>query len=54
LAVEPESQEDVEIVVIRQATTKKTGFHTDLNAAAGVLEHALKEARRILAEKHVN
>lgn len=49
LVIEAESPGDVDIAVIRQKTTEKTGYHTNARAAAGVFKHALGQARQLLA-----
>lgn len=45
--VETDSQEDVEIAVIRQYTTKTSGYHTKDEAIKKIFWFALKEARRL-------
>lgn len=41
LAKEFNQKDDVEVLVIRQATTKSSGYHTDLPAAETILREAL-------------
>lgn len=47
LTVEPSAASDVQVVVIRQATTKKSGYHTGETAARRILEFALEQARAV-------
>jgi hypothetical protein len=43
------TQDDVEILVIRQYTTKKTGFYTDPNAMELILSTGLKTVERVMS-----
>lgn len=45
LVVEPSAETDVQVVVIRQETTKKSGYHTGQTAARRILEFSLEQAR---------
>ena len=48
LTVEPSREEDVEVIVIRQTTTKQSGYHTDAAAARRIAHFAWQSAARIL------
>jgi hypothetical protein len=47
IVVEPSYKDEVYVVVIRQETTKNSGYHTNLKAAAKIFGYALKQARHI-------
>ena len=47
----PERQDDVDILVIRQTTTKSAGYHTNQAAARQVLLVALDQARAALRDR---
>ncbi len=49
VVVENNRENDVDIAVIRQRTTQKTGYHTNPAAAIALFAFALKEARRLIA-----
>ncbi len=49
LTVEPSSESDVEVIVIRQATTKTSGYHTDASAVRRIARLAWQSGARILA-----
>ena len=49
LTVESNQEEEVEVIVIRQTTTKKTGYHTDRNAIRHIAQTAWQNASQILA-----
>jgi hypothetical protein len=49
IVIEDKREGDVDIAVVRQATSKTSGYHTDAAAARRVFECALGEARRALA-----
>ncbi len=49
LTVEPSSESDVEVIVIRQATTKTSGYHTDANAVRRIARLAWQTGAGILA-----
>lgn len=46
--IEPNNQGDVDVLVVRQTTTKKSGYHTNNKAAANVFLYALGLARQII------
>ena len=48
MVVEPSRDADVNVAVVRQATTKKSGYHTDHGAARRILAFALEQAREQL------
>ncbi len=39
--------DDVEVLVIRQKTTKESGYHTDAAACRAIFEYALEQCRRL-------
>ncbi len=45
IVVEPSAEAEVQVVVIRQETTKKSGYHTGETAARRILEFSLEQAR---------
>lgn len=47
--METSTEEDVEVVVIRQTTTKKTGYHTKDRAICAIAGFAWDRAAHILA-----
>lgn len=49
LTVEPSSESDVEVIVIRQTTTKTSGYHTDAGAVRHIAKIAWQNVARILA-----
>lgn len=49
LTVEKDTDGEVEVVVIRQTTTKTSGYHTDAGAQDLILTQAIAVAKRILA-----
>jgi hypothetical protein len=51
LVVSQEHEEEVNIVVIRQKTTKQSGYHTNQKAANGIFRYVLDQARHVLAEQ---
>jgi hypothetical protein len=51
IEVEPGHDAGVQVVVMRQATTKNAGYHTDPEAARRILAFALVEARRVLGAR---
>ena len=55
ITVSPKHEEDVDIIVIRQYTTKKSGYHTKPAACAKIFHFALDQAREILKTgvKHI-
>ena len=48
--LEPSHEGEVDIIVIRQITTKKSGYHTKAPMVSAIFSYALNEARRFLAE----
>ena len=48
IIVEHEKETDVDVAVIRQRTSKNTGYHTDEAAAQRIFRFALNEARKLL------
>jgi len=48
ILLEPSRDDDVEIMVIRQRTTKNSGYHTNAKAAQRIFEYALKAARQVI------
>jgi len=51
ITVEVSSEKGADVCVIRQATTKNSGYHTKPRDAANIFQHALAQARRLLAAK---
>jgi hypothetical protein len=53
VVVEPKRQEpdDVDIVVVRQKTTKTSGYHTKPAACAAIFRYALGQARQLATAK---
>jgi hypothetical protein len=49
IQIERSKSEDVEVLVIRQKTTRTSGYHTDKNAAWQVMFFALKLGRKLVA-----
>ena len=49
IVVEPKREGDVDIAVIRQQTSKTSGYHTNQKAANRIFIYALEQARRLLA-----
>ncbi|MBI4350219.1 MAG: hypothetical protein HY550_02165 [Elusimicrobia bacterium] len=49
IVYEPSRSGEVDIIVVRQRTTKTSGYHTAVPAALGVVGNALKLARGLLA-----
>jgi hypothetical protein len=49
VVIEPSHAQDVDIVVIRQLTTKTSGYHTKLPVAQAIFNYAINEARRLVA-----
>ncbi len=49
LTVEPSSESDVDVIVIRQATTKTSGYHTDAGAVRIIAQIAWRNVASILA-----
>jgi len=47
IIAEPKREEQVDIVVIRQHTTKQSGYHTKRSACARIFTYALTETRRL-------
>lgn len=47
IVAESQTQDDVEILIIRQETTKTSGYHTDAEAALRIFGYALSEARTL-------
>ena len=52
VVTETKREADMDIAVIRQTTTKNSGYHTNQRAAYRVFAYALNLARTLLAEKH--
>ena len=50
LDVSKSSEEDVEVIVIRQTTTKKTGYHTNAKAVRKVAIAAFDSALRVIGQ----
>ncbi|MBI4557442.1 MAG: hypothetical protein HY706_07660 [Candidatus Hydrogenedentes bacterium] len=48
IVVEPKRENDVDIAVIRQQTTKNSGYHTNLAVATDIFTFTLGEARLLL------
>jgi len=48
LDVSTSREEDVEVIVIRQITTKKTGYHTNAKAVRTIAEAAWESAARVM------
>lgn len=46
--LEPSRDDEVEIMVIRQQTTKNSGYHTSFTAAQRIFEYALNSARQVI------
>ena len=51
VVVESTQEDDVDIAVIRQRTTKKSGFHTKQPVAQDIFIFALQQARAVIARK---
>jgi len=51
ITVEVNTENDVDVCVIRQATTKNSGYHTKPRDAANIFQHALTQARQLLAAR---
>jgi hypothetical protein len=49
IVTEPQTQEDVEILIVRQYTTKTSGYHTDATAALRIFMNALELTRHLKA-----
>lgn len=49
LTVEPSSEDDVEVIVIRQPTTKKSGYHTNAGAVRNIAQVAWHNVGKIVA-----
>jgi hypothetical protein len=49
VVIEPEYNQGVNIVVIRQETTRNSGYHTKPAAAQAIFNYAIAEARRLTA-----
>jgi len=47
IVAEPKRQKDVDILIIRQHTTKKSGYHTNPQAAKRIFGYALSQARQL-------
>ena len=47
IVAESKTQEDVQILIIRQHTTKTSGYHTDAAAALRIFQYALSQARTL-------
>jgi hypothetical protein len=47
IVAEAEQQDDVDILIIRQHTTKTSGYHTDSHAAKCIFGYALSQARHL-------
>lgn len=52
ILIEPKREGDVDIAVIRQKTTKKSGYHTKPRVAARIFDHGLSQARKSIAACH--
>ncbi len=48
MAISRERESDVNIIVLRQKTTKQSGYHTNQKAANAIFRYALAQARRAL------
>jgi len=48
IVVEPKHQGDVDIVVVRNKTTKGGGYHTPAHRSREIFQHALKQVRSLL------
>jgi len=51
IVLEPKRETDVDIMVIRQKTTKNSGYHTKSGDALRIFGYAFIQARRLLAER---
>ena len=51
IVLEPKRETDVDIMVIRQMTTKNSGYHTKPGDAVRIFGYAFIQARRLLAER---
>ena len=47
ITVEPQRQGDVDVIVIRGHTTRRSGYHTKPELCVALLERALEAGRRI-------
>jgi hypothetical protein len=50
IVVEPKRQGDVDILVVRNRTTKTSGYHTPPMISRAIFQYALQQARSLLAE----
>jgi hypothetical protein len=48
VTVEPSRQKDVQVIVIRQTTTKTSGYHTNRAACLKIFRFALAAARQVI------
>ena len=48
IVISHEADDDAEVIVIRQHTTKTSGYHTKINSCKSILERALYTLRLIL------
>ena len=51
ITVEPRQEKDVQIIVIRQYTTKTSGYHTNSGACLNLFRFALQVARQVTAAR---
>jgi hypothetical protein len=51
IIIETKKQKDVYIAIIRQHTTKRTGYHTRPGTVRTIFTYALREARQLLEER---
>jgi hypothetical protein len=49
IVAEPKQEQDVQIVVLRQRTTKTSGYHTKPKTCLAIFRHALAAARQVTA-----
>ncbi len=49
ITIEFESNEDAEVVIIRQTTTQRSGYHTNQNTQDYILANSLAIAKKILS-----
>jgi len=51
LTVETSREDDAHVIVIRQPTTKKTGYHTNRRAVARIVASALQSVGRVTSDR---
>ena len=49
IVLEPKHENNVHILVVRQKTTKNSGYHTNQKTAHAIFDYAIRSARRLIA-----